>query len=106
MKDCIACAGTGKYDHNGSPPCDSCSGTGRRAELTDVINAANRLKVYEGRMPLSLNRGFIHVIMDPTDTEWRYRVHESDSRVFRFHIEGMSIRQQVTLDQLYRTLNV
>jgi len=25
---CIACNGSGHYDHNGSPPCGSCEGTG------------------------------------------------------------------------------
>jgi len=27
-KICIACNGTGKYDHNNSPKCGSCNGTG------------------------------------------------------------------------------
>lgn len=26
---CTACAGSGYYDHNGSPPCGSCEGTGK-----------------------------------------------------------------------------
>ena len=32
---CIACNGTGRYDHNGSPPCGSCDGTGfnRNSEM-------------------------------------------------------------------------
>ena len=25
---CIACNGTGRYDHNGSPKCGACNGTG------------------------------------------------------------------------------
>lgn len=25
---CIACNGSGRYDHNGSPKCASCNGTG------------------------------------------------------------------------------
>lgn len=25
---CIACAGSGRYDSDGSPPCGSCDGTG------------------------------------------------------------------------------
>ena len=25
---CIACSGSGYYDHNGSPPCAACNGTG------------------------------------------------------------------------------
>ncbi len=29
---CGACAGTGVYDHNGSPPCSSCDGTGKMRE--------------------------------------------------------------------------
>lgn len=26
---CVACNGSGRYDHNGSPDCGSCAGTGR-----------------------------------------------------------------------------
>lgn len=26
---CTACNGSGHYDHNGSPPCGGCEGTGR-----------------------------------------------------------------------------
>ncbi len=26
---CTACAGSGYYDHNGSPPCGACDGTGK-----------------------------------------------------------------------------
>lgn len=26
---CGACSGSGRYDHNGSPPCSACSGTGK-----------------------------------------------------------------------------
>lgn len=28
-RKCIACNGSGYYDHNGSPPCGSCNGTGK-----------------------------------------------------------------------------
>lgn len=28
-RKCIACNGSGHYDHNGSPPCSSCNGTGK-----------------------------------------------------------------------------
>lgn len=28
-RDCIACNGSGYYDHNGSPKCDCCNGTGK-----------------------------------------------------------------------------
>lgn len=28
-RPCIACNGTGRYDHNGSPKCGACDGTGR-----------------------------------------------------------------------------
>ena len=27
-KKCVACNGTGHYDHNGSPKCGGCNGTG------------------------------------------------------------------------------
>ena len=26
---CVACNGSGRYDHNGSPKCSSCGGTGK-----------------------------------------------------------------------------
>ena len=29
LKNCIACNGTGYYDHNGSPNCAACNGTGK-----------------------------------------------------------------------------
>ena len=29
LRKCGACAGSGYYDHNGSPPCDCCEGTGK-----------------------------------------------------------------------------
>lgn len=32
---CIACNGSGYYDHNGSPPCGSCEGTGREKREGD-----------------------------------------------------------------------
>jgi DnaJ-class molecular chaperone len=29
LRDCGACSGSGRYDHNGSPKCGACGGTGR-----------------------------------------------------------------------------
>jgi DnaJ-class molecular chaperone len=29
---CVACNGSGRYDHNGSPPCGACNGTGKVRE--------------------------------------------------------------------------
>ncbi|WP_414163882.1 hypothetical protein ACMGGS_18760 [Superficieibacter sp. BNK-5] len=29
QRACSACMGTGRYDHNGSPPCGACEGTGK-----------------------------------------------------------------------------
>lgn len=29
LTECVACSGSGRYDHNGSPPCGACGGTGR-----------------------------------------------------------------------------
>ena len=29
LKDCVACNGSGYYDHNGSPECGACDGTGK-----------------------------------------------------------------------------
>lgn len=28
QRPCVACNGSGRYDHNGSPKCGSCQGTG------------------------------------------------------------------------------
>jgi DnaJ-class molecular chaperone len=27
--DCVACSGSGHYDHNGSPACGACGGNGK-----------------------------------------------------------------------------
>lgn len=42
--DCLACAGSGHYDDNGSPKCGSCGGTGKEsvAIKTFAANAAVR----------------------------------------------------------------
>lgn len=29
LRKCGACNGSGRYDHNGSPPCGACEGTGK-----------------------------------------------------------------------------
>lgn len=29
LQKCGACNGSGRYDHNGSPPCGCCDGTGK-----------------------------------------------------------------------------
>ena len=29
LRDCGACSGSGRYDHNGSPSCGACDGTGK-----------------------------------------------------------------------------
>ena len=29
LRPCIACNGSGRYDHNGSPRCGGCNGTGK-----------------------------------------------------------------------------
>jgi hypothetical protein len=35
---CSACSGSGRYDHNGSPPCGACSGSGKeRISPTDFL---------------------------------------------------------------------
>lgn len=28
-RTCTACSGSGRYDHNGSPKCGACNGTGK-----------------------------------------------------------------------------
>lgn len=29
LTECSACSGSGRYDHNGSPKCGACGGTGK-----------------------------------------------------------------------------
>lgn len=33
-RECLACSGSGYYDHNGAPPCSSCEGTGKELYQT------------------------------------------------------------------------
>lgn len=33
---CVACNGSGYYDHNGSPKCGACNGTGKSKELVKI----------------------------------------------------------------------
>ena len=33
LQKCTACNGSGYYDHNGSPKCGSCDGTGKERQL-------------------------------------------------------------------------
>lgn len=35
---CSACNGSGYYDHNGSPPCGACGGTGKERIAPPKIN--------------------------------------------------------------------
>ena len=35
-RPCVACNGTGYYDHNGSPPCGACEGTGKEKYKPDT----------------------------------------------------------------------
>lgn len=37
LVECSACSGSGRYDHNGSPKCGACNGTGK--ELTEPTEA-------------------------------------------------------------------
>lgn len=36
VQKCIACNGSRYYDHNGSPPCGACDGTGKEIEYLDI----------------------------------------------------------------------
>lgn len=38
LRDCSACSGSGRYDHNGSPPCGGCDGTGKERYKPDESN--------------------------------------------------------------------
>jgi DnaJ-class molecular chaperone len=38
QRPCIACNGSGYYDHNGSPKCSACEGTGKETYKPNEIN--------------------------------------------------------------------
>jgi hypothetical protein len=38
---CVACNGSGYYDHNGSPPCGGCDGSGRSSSLDMTMPASS-----------------------------------------------------------------
>lgn len=43
-RDCVACNGSGIYDHNGSPPCGACDGIGKeryRGPKSLLLNVTN-----------------------------------------------------------------
>lgn len=37
LRPCVACNGSGRYDHNKSPRCGSCDGTGKERYKDDTI---------------------------------------------------------------------
>lgn len=54
LRPCTACAGSGRYDHNGSPPCASCNGTGKeryKVEQHAPITQSGRVLPLQGRGP-------------------------------------------------------
>jgi DnaJ-class molecular chaperone len=55
MTICIACNGSGHYDHDGAPPCASCDGTGKvrerkQVEITYEQKLAGAIDYARGRM--------------------------------------------------------
>ena len=36
LRDCVACAGSGRYDSHGSPKCGACGGTGKERYTLDA----------------------------------------------------------------------
>ncbi len=42
QRPCTACSGSGRYDHNGSPKCGGCNGTGKeRYKPETQISSSN-----------------------------------------------------------------
>ena len=41
LRLCTACNGSGYYDHNGSPPCSACEGTGKERYKTESTGGAD-----------------------------------------------------------------
>jgi hypothetical protein len=47
---CMACSGSGRYDHHGSPACSSCDGRGRkRAKLHTAEQALDEIEAVARR---------------------------------------------------------
>ena len=42
---CISCNGSGYYDHNGSPPCGGCDGTGKESISPEKYKQMQECKV-------------------------------------------------------------
>lgn len=42
QRPCGACAGSGRYDHDGSPPCGACDGSGRELYRSEADQATAR----------------------------------------------------------------
>ena len=36
LRECGACSGSGYYDHNGSPKCESCNGSGKERYNSNI----------------------------------------------------------------------
>lgn len=53
--ECIACAGSGRYDDTGSPPCGACNGTGEieDPDLKEQLEEMQeKMKNYEKELEL------------------------------------------------------
>jgi DnaJ-class molecular chaperone len=42
LRDCTACNGSGYYDHNGSPACGACDGTGKERYKPAATNQGDK----------------------------------------------------------------
>jgi hypothetical protein len=50
LVQCVACAGSGRYDHNGSPQCGACGGKGKTREKGPRALALRAWALAQGRM--------------------------------------------------------
>lgn len=48
QRPCLACNGSGYYDHNGSPKCGSCRGTGKEMYKSDSIKKHDKVVLNSG----------------------------------------------------------
>lgn len=64
LRDCSACSGSGYYDHDGSPACGACDGTGKerykpdnRSDYDKAMEYYNKnIKYYENELSMAIER--------------------------------------------------
>ena len=76
-RPCSACAGTGHYDHNGSPKCGSCEGTGKERYKLDKNDI--RGGVFE--ITWTNNKKYLRDIATAFGLKYRVKLSVADNKV-------------------------